>query len=750
MKNKYIINIFLITILFLLPINKSFSTNIEKITIVGNKRITDETIKTFLTVEVNDFVSDEKLNNITKELYETNFFKNIAIKIVDNKELFIELSENPIVQNIVYNGIKSTSLKNFIATDTKLINRSSFVEFFLKQDIEKISDNLKKRGYYFAKIQTQIENLENNRVNILYNIDLGKKARIKKISFIGDKIFKDKKLKSIILSEESKFWKFISNKKFLNEELIDFDKRLLNNFYLNNGYYDIKISSSFAKLLNDNEFELIYNINSGKKIFFNDLDIQLPIDYDEKNFSKLKKTLRDLKNQAYSLNSIEEIIEQIDLLALYEEYETIDVEIFEELIGTKLNINFQIKETEKISIQRINILGNNITRENVIRNQFEIDEGDFYNKILYNKTINNIKALNFFKTVNGEIREDQVSGDKIIDISVEEKSTGEIGASAGVGTSGNSIGFFVRENNYLGKGIGLESSINLSDEAIRGIFSIDNPNYNDSDKSVYAIFESSEIDKLKTSGYKTNKTGFSYGTRFEILNDFDFGVGNKNYYQNIKTDTTASSLQQKQKGNYWDSFLNLDFIYDKRNQRFKTSEGYINSYSIELPLISDTNTLSNIYSYQFFTKLYDENITSISFFARTSNSISSDNIKLTERNFLPSNKLRGFKAGGVGPKDGNDFIGGNYASSVNISSTIPQIFQENQNVDFLLFLDAGNVWGVDYDSSISDSNIIRSSLGIGVDWFTPIGPLNFSLSQPISKANTDSTETFRFNLGTTF
>ena len=750
MKKNYIINLFLIAILLLLLINKSFSANIEKITIVGNERITDETIKTFLTVEVNDFVSDDKLNNITKELYETNFFKNIAIKIVDNKELLIELSENPIVQNIVYNGIKSTSLKNFISTDTKLINRSSYVELFLEQDIEKISDNLKKRAYYFATIQTQIENLENNRVNIIYNIDLGKKAKIKKISFIGDKIFKDKKLKSIILSEESKFWKFISNKKFLNEELIDFDKRLLNNFYLNNGYYDVKISSSFAKLLNDNEFELIYNINSGKKIFFNDLDIQLPIDYDEKNFSKLKKTLRDLKNQAYSLNSIEEIIEQIDLLALYEEYETIDVEIFEELIGTKLNINFQIKETEKISIQRINILGNNITRENVIRNQFEIDEGDFYNKILYNKTINNIKALNFFKTVNGEIREDQVSGDKIIDISVEEKSTGEIGASAGVGTSGNSIGFFVRENNYLGKGIGLESSINLSDEAIRGIFSIDNPNYNDSDKSVYAIFESSEIDKLKTSGYKTNKTGFSYGTRFEILNDFDFGVGNKNYYQNIETDTTASSLQQKQKGNYWDSFLNLDFIYDKRNQRFKTSKGYINSYSIELPLISDTNTLSNIYSYQFFTELYDENITSISFFARTSNSISSDNIKLTERNFLPSNKLRGFKAGGVGPKDGNDFIGGNYASSVNISSTIPQILQENQNVDFLLFLDAGNVWGVDYDSSISDSNIIRSSLGIGVDWFTPIGPLNFSLSQPISKASTDSTETFRFNLGTTF
>ena len=729
--------------------NESFSDIINKITISGNARITDQTIITFLPVKLNDDIDENQINNITKELYETSFFKNILINF-NNNELNIKVEENPIIQNITFKGIKSDTLKQFIISETILKPRSSFTQFFLEQDLDKMKDNLSNRGYYFSSIISKIETLDDNIINLIYDFNLGEKAKIKKISFVGDKVYKDNKLKSLILSEEYKFWKFISGKKFLNEELVNFDKRLLLNFYRNQGFYNVKVSSSFAKLLDNNYFELIFNIDAGKKIYFGDLILDLPINYDKENFLKLTKTLDALEKKPYSINSIEKITEQIDLLALYEQYETIDVDVIENLIGNELNITFVINETEKSFIKRVDLFGNNVTRENVIRNQFEIDEGDFYNKILFNKTINNLKSLNFFKSVDGQVISDDETGDKILEISVEEKPTGEIGASAGVGTSGNSIGVFVRENNYLGKGLGLNSDLTLSSESIRGSFTINNPNFNDTDKAVYSTIEVTEIDKLKDFGYKTNRSGFSYGTNFEFLDDFRFGIGNKNYYQKIETDSTASNLQKKQEGSYWDTILSLDFIYDKRNQKFKTTDGFRSSYSMDLPIISDTNTLSNTYNYQFYTELFDENITSISFFAKTSNSISNDDIKLTERNFLPANKLRGFQVGKVGPKDGNDFIGGNYASSINFSSTLPQILESNQNIDVLFFLDVGNVWGVDYSSSISETNIIRSAVGIGVDWFTPIGPLNFSLSQPISKANTDSTETFRFNLGTTF
>ena len=174
------------------------------------------------------------------------------------------------------------------------------------------------------------------------------------------------------------------------------------------------------------------------------------------------------------------------------------------------------------------------------------------------------------------------------------------------------------------------------------------------------------------------------------------------------------------------------------------------NYYLDVPIISDTYTLSNTYNYEYYTDLYEDNVSVFSLYLKSVDSIKNDDVKLSERIFLPSNKLRGFETGKIGPKDGNDFIGGNYATALNFSSTIPQLLENSQNIDVLFFLDAANVWGVDYDKSINDNSKIRSSFGIGVDWLTPIGPINFTFAEPITKANTDITETFRFNLGTTF
>ena len=741
-----------LTIYFLFILNSlfvnSFSENLNRIIINGNERITDETILTFLPVKINDYIDDEKTNEVIKELYGTNFFKNVTVNFKDNI-LKIDLIENPIIQNITYNGIKSDELYKSITNGLLLLERSSLVENFVESDRRNILKNLQNRGYFFSEIKTKIEYLENNRVNLVYDINLGKKSKIAKISFLGNKVFKDKELKSIILSEEYKFWKFISGKKYLNNDLVNFDKRLLENFYKNNGYYNVKISSSFAKLINNDEFELIFNIDAGKLISFGKLNIDLPLNYDEENFLKLNKTLTQLEGKPYSINSIAKITEEIDLLALSEQYETIDIDVIENLDDNNLNLSFIIKESEKSIIKKINILGNNVTRENVIRNQFEIDEGDFYNKILMNKTINNLKSLDFFKNVNETITNDS-NNEKIIEINVEEKATGELGASAGVGTSGSTIAFFINENNYLGRGIKLSSKFSLSEESVQGSLSITNPNFNDTDKSFYSLIEIIETDRLKDFGYKTNKNGFAYGTNFEFLDDLSLGIGNSFYIEKIETDSTASALQKKQEGNYLDSFINLNFDYDKRNQKFKTSDGYRGVYGIDLPILSDTNTLTNLFSYTYYTELYKDNITSLSFFGKSSHSLTGDDIKLTERNFISSNRLRGFESGKIGPKDGNDYIGGNYASSVNVNSTLPQILKENQNMDIVLFFDAANVWGVDYSSSITDSNSIRSSTGLALDWFSPLGPLNFSVALPITKESTDKTETFRFNIGTTF
>ncbi len=748
--SKKIYNVFLINFLFLITFsNLVFSKTLNKIEVNGNERIPRETILMFADVDKIKDVDTNVINSILKKLYKTNYFENVSIEY-DEGILKINVLELPIVEKITYNGIKADKIKEEITKDLKLKSRSSFSKTILLEDNEMILNKLRDMGYYFATIESFTEDSDDNKVNIINEINLGEKAKISKISFIGDKIFKDRKLRNIIISEEYKFWKIVSGKKYLNENLILYDQRLLKNFYLNQGYYDVKINSSFAKSVDKDKFELIYNIDANKKIFFDNISIILPDDFVLKNYEKLNTLFVELKGEPYSINSVNEILNLIDEITLNEEFKSINATVDENIISDKINITFLINESEKYFVEKINIYGNNITRENVIRNQLEIDEGDPFNEILQKKSVNNIKSLNFFKNVNTEILDGKNENSKIININVEEKATGEISAGAGFGTSGSSFYFGIKENNYLGKGHTVDANATVSADSFKGTFGLSNPNYKNSDKAVFANIQAIEIDRTENFGYKTNKTGFEVGTKFEYLKQFNLGFSGRTFYENIETDSSASAAQKKQEGDYLDTFLNLSLDYDKRNQKFKTSKGFRSFYAIDLPVISDTSTLTNTYNYKIFSELYENNISTFSLFLKSANSINGEDIKLSERLSIPGSRLRGFEVGKIGPKDGIDYIGGNYLSAVNFTSTLPKILENAQNVDFLIFLDAANLWGVDYDSTIADGNKIRSSIGLAIDWFTPIGPLNFSFSESLSKADTDVTETFRFNLGTTF
>ena len=721
---------------------------INQIEVNGNDRVSNETILMFSKIQLGDDLNEMKINDALKNIYESNFFSDVKIKLKANK-LSIFVVENPVIENIEYKGIKSKTLLENLTQNLKLKSRSSFNVSILNNDLKQINFLLKEFGYYFSKVEVNKTELSDNRLNLIYNIELGEKAKIKKIIFLGDKKFKDSKLKNLITSEEYKFWKFISGKKYLNESLINFDKRLLKNFYLNKGYYDVKINSSFAKLINNDEFELVFTINANKKFFFNNLSVVLPDDFEPNNFDDLKKIFNELKDKPYSINSVEQIINEIDKISINEQFESVKASVSENIIDNKINLTFKIEETEKYFVEKINIYGNNITRESVIRNQFLVDEGDPYNEILTNRTVNEIKSLNFFRDVEFNVLDGDKPNSKIINISVIEKPTGEIMAGAGFGTDGEVLEIGVRENNYLGKGLSIDTNLLVSSDKVSGQFNIINPNYNNSDKSLTFGLQALENDKLSDFGYKSNKIGSLIGTNFEYLEDFKFGLEASSFIEKIETNSTASARQKTQEGNYFDTYLNLDFDYDKRNQKFQTSDGFRSFYSVDLPLVSETNTLINFYNYKIYSELYENNISSLSISLSAANSLTGDDIKLSERLYIPQKKLRGFVRGKVGPKDGSDYIGGNYYTTMNFNTSLPQVFPSLQNLDVGAFLDIANLWGVD-DASLNDSNELRSSVGIGVDWFTPVGPLSFTFAQPITKGSTDTTETFRFNLGTTF
>ena len=738
-------------IIFLIILQLFFFQNLKSDTITnfkitGNERVADETIIMFSSLKIGDKINNNVLNEALKKLYYTNYFKNVNLSI-QNQTVNINVIENPIIQSVIIEGVEVDSLYDKIKDVTSKIEKYPFVENKINEQVILLKNILKSYGYYFVKLETSINQNQNNTIDLKYNFDLGPIAKIKKINFIGDKIFSDIILRNIIISEESKFWKFITRNKFLDVNRIKLDTNRLIKFYKNRGFYNVKIKSTTAVITEENQFELIFNIKAGSKFTFGEIKFDNSNDVSIDDLSVFNKVFENLQGENYSASKINKVIDDINEFTLNNDFVFLNANFNEIVNNDKIDIVINLDDLDKKFIERINILGNFITDEKVIRNTLIVDEGDPFNEILFNKSISNLKSLNIFKTVNYKSIDDY-NTNKIIDITVEEKPTGEIFAGAGTGTTGSNITAGIKENNYLGLGIKLDTNATITDDSLKGKFSVINPNYNNSDKSLKTVIESSSDDLFTLSGYKTSRTGITIGTEFEQSNDMFINLELSNYYEDLETSSTANSIVKKQEGNYFENLLTYSLKYNNLDQNYQPTDGFISSFSQTLPLISDDKSLENKFTSATYHSLSDNIIFSTQFYLNTINSLE-DDVRISKRVYVPSRRLRGFESGKIGPKDGSQYIGGNYATALNLNSTIPNILFENENIDFNIFMDFANVWEVDYDSSL-DSNKIRSSTGIAINWFSVIGPLSFSYAIPISESDSDVTEKFRFQIGTSF
>jgi outer membrane protein insertion porin family len=747
---KKIPYIFLIYLFFFNYANSEILKNIE---ISGNKRISKETVLVLGNIEIGKDLNSSELNYSLKKLYDTNFFENINYSL-NNGLLKIFLVENPIIEEINITGIKKKSFTKQIYEKISLKNRMSYTEEQFKKDIDVINSSLKASGYYFSKIKSSIKrNDDLNSITLNIDIQLGEKAKIKEIIFIGDKKVKDKKLLELIASEEHKFWKFISNRVYLNKSLLDLDKRLLENYYKNNGYYNVKVLNSFAELNDEGSFKIVFNINAGTKYFFNNFSLTLPDDYKEKDFKKINKLFDKLKDEKYSLDNINLILNEIDNIASSRLYDFIKVEFSENIIEkNKIDFNFIVKDSDKFYVEKINIYGNFTTIEEVIRNNMIVDEGDPFNEILFNKSINKIKNLRIFKKVDSKIIEGSSPNTKILNLSVEEQPTGEISLGAGVGTSGTVISGGISENNFLGKGIKLDSNLQFSEDSVKGSLTYIKPYFNYTDNTLSTKIRSTTEDNLSDFGYKISTLGLSMGTEIEQYENLFFSPEIDFTTEDLKTNSSASNSLKKQEGSYRDLYFNYGLNFDTRDSTYDPSKGGIVSFYQAMPVISSDNEISNTLILSKYKLLNEDSGTvgKASIYMKAVNSLDGSDVRISKRAQVPYNRLRGFEKGKVGPIENSDYVGGNYVSTLNLSTNLPRIFTTLENLDFSYFIDVANVWGVDYDSSIDESNTIRSSTGIAIEFLSPVGPLTFSFTQPLTKHSTDKTETFRFNLGTTF
>ena len=253
---------------------------------------------------------------------------------------------------------------------------------------------------------------------------------------------------------------------------------------------------------------------------------------------------------------------------------------------------------------------------------------------------------------------------------------------------------------------------------------------------------------MTASGYKTSRTGFGIGTGFEQYSDFFVNIDLSTYYEKLQTSTKASDTKKKQEGDYFENLLKYAFTINKLDQNWQPTDGYKTTFQQVLPIYSDDLSIENTFNAAKYYSVTDNLILSGKVFLKAVNSLN-DEVRVSKRVYIPSGKLRGFESGKIGPKEGDEYVGGNYGTAVNLNTTLPNILSGYENVDVSLFLDAANLWHVDYDSSLK-SNKIRSATGLAVNWFTPIGPLTFSYAVPLTEESTDETESFRFRIGTSF
>ena len=406
-------------------------------------------------------------------------------------------------------------------------------------------------------------------------------------------------------------------------------------------------------------------------------------------------------------------------------------------------------EGEKKLVERIDITGNSITNESVIRGELILDEGDPFVKLNLDKSVANLKERNIFEDVKYEVKDGSKENLKIINLTVKEKPTGEISAGAGIGTSGGMVAFTVKENNWLGEGKALSFDLELDQESIAGTFSFVDPNHDFLGNTLRYSLSSERNDK-PNQGYENAIVSASVGTSFEQYRNTEIGLGLSASYDDLETTDDASEALQKQAGTFSELSANYGITLDERNRSFMPTSGSIFNFSQAIPIYADKSFIANTVSSSTYKSFSEDVVGSGKIFLSSVNGLGDDDVRLSRRQSLSNKRLRGFERGKVGPVDDKDHIGGNYAAALNLETNLPNLLPEDTNADISLFLDFGNVWGVDYDDTLDESNTIRSSTGLSVNWTSPVGPMTFVFSQNLRKADTDSIETFTFNLGTTF
>lgn len=750
---------------------------ISRVVVEGNQRIEPDTVMSYMQIGAGEPYDAMLVDESVKALFQTGLFADVKI-FMRGSSLVVVVEENPLINRVNFEGNSEIKDKD-LAKEVELKERTVLTRSRVQSDVQRIITLYRRSGYYSARVEPKIIRLPQNRVDLVFEIDEGTETKVASIGFVGNESFSDSDLRVVITTKESAWWKFMSTADRYDPDRLNYDKELLRRYYLKTGYADVRIISADAELAPDGEsFYITFVIEEGPLYKIASVTI------DEGDTSLDPNTLRSSvllgPGEDYDATKIDRTVEKITIEAGKAGYAFAKVspEITRDPINRTLVVVYKIQEGPRTYIERIDIVGNRRTRDDVIRRELRLYEGDAYNRTLVDRARRRLTALDFFEKIDFKEEPGSAPDKVVLIIDLVEKSTGSLNFSAGYSTNdGVILGVSVSERNFMGRGQYVKLNTQLSFDRQSVDFSFTEPYFMGMPLAVGTDLYTTYTDDQNSSSYSVFAVGGALRAGFRI-DEFQ-GMGFR--YSLARRDVgdvpeRASLAIKDSEGITWKSMIGSTYTYDDLDNPVRPTKGFRGKLGVDLAgLGGDVYYVGSEVSGWYFYPVYEEKVVlKLEANAGIEQPWNGKEIPIQDRYFKGGDSFRGFMPQGVGPRQENDgtgtkdAIGGQVYAVGTVEMTFPLGLPEEFGLEGSVFSDFGTVFDAPEKTTtvnnvddcapdpapctfkVYDTAALRASVGAGVIWQSPFGPLRVDLAYPFAKADYDKTEYFRFSFGSRF
>ncbi len=727
---------------------------IQDIQVQGNQRIETPTVLSYLTVRPGDTFDPDALDQSLRNLFATGLFDDVAIER-SGPTLIVKVVENPIINRIAFEGNRRLE-DDVLEAEVQLRPRVVFTRARVQAAVTRILELYRRNGRYAASVEPKIIELDQNRVDLVFEIEEGPLTKVAGISFIGNDAFSASTLRDVIETKEAAWYRFFSSSDTYDPDRLAFDEELLRRFYLERGYLEFQVVSALAELTPEGDrFFITFTLEEGPQYTLSSVDLEssipdLPLD-------ELRKLVTPEAGEVYDATEVEKSIQALtdrlgQLGYAFAQVDPVTALNRDELL---VDLIFQIDEGPRVYVERIDIVGNVRTLDKVIRREFRLAEGDPYNLALLRRSEQRVRNLGFFETVNVKTARGSTPDKIVILIEVAEQSTGELSFGAGFSTADGPLGDIrLAERNLLGTGQSVSANLTISGRRQDILLSYTHPYFLNRDLAAgFDVFRS-KTDYQSESSFDETSTGGTLRASYPLTENLRHSVRytlREDEIENV--DKSASVFIQDEEGTTVTSLVGQTFTYDVRDTRFLPSEGYVLRLDQDVAgLGGDSRFLRHDLRGDYYYSLFPDVVLNLGASVGYIFGLGED-VDLSNRFFVGGSSLRGFAFAGIGPRDSqtDDALGGNFYYTGTAEIRFPLGLPEELRIFGRTFVDAGTLTDIDVNGpTLEDSGNLRASVGVGFSWLSPLGPLAIDFAQAVLKENYDETEVFRISFGTRF